>query len=308
MKSIELIANGIYLPKIKMNNKELSEKLHITEEYIYKRTGIENRYFAEEELEKMAIEAAKDAIKNANIEPDKIELIIVATTSSNKIMPGISYLIQKELNIENCMCLDILAGCSGYINAFDIARNYIVLEKVKYALIVGVDCLSKITNQDDLGTAIILSDGAGATILRSSNNKKEYYSHIISKGQDGDILTYEFNKKLKMDGKKIYKYAVTETVKNVEELLKEANVDLEEIAYIVPHQSNQKIITSIATRLKIKEDKMYSNIKQYGNTFCASIPIVLNEMMKNNKLKKGDKIILLGYGGGLNTGSILIEI
>ena len=246
---MKIIASSSYLPENKIENKEIAKKFNIEEGYIEKRTGIKQRYFAKEEkIEEMATKAVEKLIEKTKIEIQEIEMIIVATTSTDRLMPGISNYIQKELKIRKCICLDILAGCSGYINAVDIAQMYINSGKVNNAIVVGVEILS------------------------------------------------------------IYKYAVTETVKNIQKLLEETNSKLEDIKYIVPHQSNLKIITAIANRLEIKMEKIYTNIENVGNTFCASIPIALEEMEKKELLQQGDKIILIGYGGGLNTGSILLEI
>ena len=144
--------------------------------------------------------------------------------------------------------------------------------------------------------------------MQETKEKRLYSSNITSHGQNGKILTYNANEKLQMDGKEVYKYAVTETVKNVKELLKKNQINIDDIKYIIPHQSNLKIMKSIANKLKIDSKKVYTNIENVGNTFCASIPIALDEMFEKHLLKKGDKIILLGYGGGLNTGSILMEV
>ena len=164
--------------------------------------------------------------------------------------------------------------------------------------------MSECTNENDINTKIILSDGAGATIVKRIEEFKLYSSNIQSDGKNGDILTYKINEKIKMDGKAIYKYAVTETV-NIEELLKRNSIKLEDVKYIIPHQSNIKIIKSIATKLNVSMDKVYTNINKIGNTFCASIPIALTQMYEDNLLKD---VILIGYGGGLNTASILLEI
>ena len=307
MNNIKIIGNGYYLPKRKIENSYFFNKMNINDEYIYKRSGIKTRYFVEDEtIEEMAIIASRKAIENAKINENDIDMIIVATTSSDRMMPGISYKIQKELKINECICLDILAGCGGFINALDIARNYISLNKIKKAIIVGVDILSKCFKENDLSVGFILSDGAGAIIVE--NSEKEYYSYIISDGKNGDILTYISGEDIYMDGTKVYKYAVKETVENIRKLLKNANIELNEIKYIVPHQSNAKIMNAIANRLGIETDKMLSNIENVGNTFCASIPIAINKLFEKKDLKSGDKIILLGYGGGLNTGSILLEI
>lgn len=305
---MKIVLSKSYLPSKKVENKEIANRLNIEEEYITKRTGIKQRYFAEEEtIEQMALNAVEKIIEETKVDTEEIGLIIVATTSSNKLMPGISNYIQKEMKISKCICLDILAGCSGYINAVDIAQMYLNSGKVKKAIVVGVDILSKYTNTEDIGTSIILSDGAGATLFESSEDNM-YFSNIEATPDTNNILECNTNGKIKMDGLSIYKYAVTETVKNVKGLLKQSGEKIEKIKYIVPHQSNLKIISAIANRLEISMDKIYTNIEKIGNTFCASIPIALEEMQQKELLKQGDKIVLLGYGGGLNTGSILIEI
>ncbi len=311
MSNIQIVANGIYLPKKQIENEELENILHLEKGYIKKRTGIEKRHYAiEETIEGMALEAVKNALYIAK-EKEDIGLIITATTSTNLLMPGISNYIQKTLQLPPCICLDILAGCGGYINAFDIAKLYIDSGTIKKALIIGVDKLSEIIDKENVGTAVVLSDGAGATLIaKDEENKKEtmYVTHMQSDGEKNEILTYQYGQNLYMNGKEVYKYAITNTVKNIEGLLNKAKISLEDIKYIIPHQSNLKIMKAIATRLQIPMGKMYTNIQQRGNTFCASIPIALYDMQNEGILKKGDKVILLGYGGGLNTGSILMEM
>ena len=311
MSNIQIVANGIYLPKKQIENEELENILHLEKGYIKKRTGIEKRHYAiEETIEGMALEAVKNALYIAK-EKEDIGLIITATTSTNLLMPGISNYIQKTLQLPPCICLDILAGCGGYINAFDIAKLYIDSGTIKKALIIGIDKLSEIIDKENVGTAVVLSDGAGATLIaKDEENKKEtmYVTHMQSDGEKNEILTYQYGQNLYMNGKEVYKYAITNTVKNIEGLLDKAKISLEDIKYIIPHQSNLKIMKAIATRLQIPMEKMYTNIQQRGNTFCASIPIALYDMQNEGILNKGDKVILLGYGGGLNTGSILMEM
>lgn len=318
MKNIEIKSTGSYLPKIEVNNQQLEKELKLEEGYIEKRTGIEKRYYAKNEtIEEIAEKAVinlfeklevQNELDNLNEIVQQIGLIIVATTTPNYLMPGIANKIQKKLRIENAICLDILAGCSGYINALDIAKLYLITEKVEKALVIGVDKLSKYTKKEDVGTSIILSDGAGALLLSTTTKEKVYMSNIKAEIDENEILTCKVNEKIRMNGKEIYKYAVTNTVKNINELLDKSNEKLENIKYILPHQSNSKIMKSMMSKLKIDESKMYMNIKDVGNTFCASIPIALNEMFEKKLLHEKDKIILIGYGGGLNTGSILLEI
>lgn len=311
MSNIHIIANGIYFPQRQIKNDELEKILNLESGYIEKRTGIKNRYYAiKETIQEMALGAAKNVITLADEKQD-IGLIITTTTSTDMLMPGISNYIQKKLEIPPCICFDILAGCGGYINAFDIAKVYMDSRDIKKALIIGVDKLSEIIDKQDIGTAVVLSDGAGATLIEKEETydyQKMYISNVKAEEDKNNILTYQYGKNVYMNGKEVYKYAVTKTVENINELLEKANISLNSVKYIVAHQSNLKIMKAIASRLHIGMDKMYTNIQERGNTFCASIPIALYDMQKSNLLKKGDKIILLGYGGGLNTGSILMEI
>lgn len=309
MKSIEIIGNGTYKPKQIIDNNYFNNKFSLEENWVYKRTGIKTRYWENEKnITQMAIEASRDAINKANIKIQEIDCIIACSTSTDKIMPGVSFEIQKEFDIKKCMCIDLLAGCSGYINAFDIARKYICLEEIKCALIVGVEKVSEFLNYEDINTSIILGDGAGATILKSCDEEKMYSQNIESIGQDGEFLTCSYKDKLYMDGKNIYKFGTVRTVENINKLLDNNNLTIDDIKYIIPHQSNIRILEAMCKRLNIEKEKMYMNLETIGNTFCASIPIALDEMYSKNLLQPKDKIIMLGYGGGLNLGSILLEI
>lgn len=305
MSNMQIISTGKYIPETKITNEELEKKYQVEENYIVKRTGIKQRFYAKEEIEQLAINASKEALKNIK---EKMDLIVVASISGRSQMPSISYEIQKYFDIKNCMCMDILAGCAGFINALDIAKLYIDSGRINTALVVGVEKLSVHLDQNDINTEILLADGAGAIVIKKSNDDKLYDSYIESKGQKGEILTCVNNEKIYMDGKEVYKYAVTDTVKNINKLLDKNEITMEDITYVIPHQSNRRILSSMANKLNLPSDKMYSNVEEYGNTFCASIPIALDDMFKQNKLKENDKVILIGYGGGLNTGSILLEL
>lgn len=308
MNSIRIVASGMYLPYNEINNSYFNNRFNIDDNWIYQRTGIQKRFWADEETTSdLAIKAVQNLKDKSKVDLKKVGLIIVASTKTETTMPGISFEIQKKFDIPNCMCMDILAGCSGYINALDIARKYIELDEVEYALVIGAEKLSKYLNKDDINTAILLGDGAGATLLAKAENKL-YAKNIESIGQEGDILTSRENEKIYMDGKKIYKYAITKVAQNINKLLEDNKLDITEIKYIIPHQSNLRILTSMAEKIGSKPEQIYINISNIGNTFNASIPIVIDEMMKKDLLKDKDKIILVGYGGGLNLGSILIEI
>ena len=306
MGYLKIVDAKSYLPQDRIQNKQIEEKFNLKEGYIKKRTGIEERHYAKnEKIEEMAIKAVEEISKTNDI--SEVDLIIVATTSSKKVMPGISNYVQRKFKIKQCMCLDILAGCSGFINALDIAKIYIETKRIKKALVIGADLLSQIIDKNDLGTVAVLSDGAGALLIESTEEEKKYFSNIKAEEDKKEILTYEAGNSLYMNGTEVYKYAVTKTVENIKELLEKSSENIDNIKYIIPHQSNVKIMKAIANRLNIESKKMYINIEETGNTFCASIPMAIEKMLKENLLKKGDEIILLGYGGGLNTGSILLE-
>lgn len=308
MNSIEIIATGMYLPKNEIKNEYFNSKFSLNNNWIEQRTGIKKRYWVKEEnATDLAINAVKNLITKSKIDIKKIGLIIVASTKYEDSMPGISFEVQKEFDIPDCICMNILAGCSGYINALDIAKKYLELDEVKYVLVIGVETISKNVDVEDVNTAILLGDGAGATLLAKAFNKKYGYN-IKSVGQDGNILTCRENKKIFMDGKKVYKFATTMVSENINELLKKENIKISDVKYIIPHQSNLRILNSIKDKIGATQSQMYINIENVGNTFNASIPIALNEIFEKKLLNKNDKIILAGYGGGLNIGSILLEV
>lgn len=309
MNSIKILASGSYVPGKKVENSYFEDKFDVDDEWIYSRTGIKTRNWTEDEkTSEIAINAVKNLLEtNKKININSVELIIVASVSFEATMPGISFEVQKYFNIKKCMCMDISAGCSGYINGIDIARKYIELNEIKNALVIGVEKLSKFLDKDDINTAILLGDGAGATLLGKSKNKL-YAKNLESIGQDGEILTLKENEKFKMDGKKIYKFVTTKVSKNINDLLKREKLSISDLKYIIPHQSNFKMIENLGTKIGASPNQIYTNIDKVGNTYNASIPIVLDEIIKKDLLKENDKIMLVGYGGGLNLGSILIEV
>lgn len=270
MNDIQIIASSSYLPKTQISNRFFNEKFNLPEDWIKRRTGIETRYFAKDEsIIELGMKVATKLINENKIDKEIIDGIIVATTSTNRLMPGISFEIQKSLNIENCMCIDILAGCSGFINALDIARKYIALNELTNVLVIGIEKISDFLNFEDINTSIILGDGAGALLLTSSKNKKVYYSNIESFGKDNEILTCNSNEKLYMNGRNVYKFAVNKTTNNILETLNKANLLKKDIEYFILHQSNSRIIDSIYEKLDISKDKTYTNLAKVRKYFLC---------------------------------------
>lgn len=306
MNSVKIIATGKYLPKREVKSEYIEKENNLEDGYIYKRTGIETRYYSiDETLEDLAINSVKDMLrKNNNLSILDVDMIITSSTTYNSMMPSLSFEIQKYFNIKDCMCFDIIAGCSGYINALDIAQKYIATSSAKNVLVIGADILSK-NKYDDIKTQILFGDGAGCMYLKAIEENKKYVSNIKSFDDKDQILTCNMNHELSMNGKEVYKFATTKTIENISEILDNSNEKIEDIKFVIPHQSNIKILEKICKKTNAN---MYTNIKRYGNTFCASIPIALDELFEFNQLRENDKIILLGYGGGLNLGSILMEV
>lgn len=305
MNSIKIIATGKYLPEKVVYNESIEKENNYEDGYIYDRTGIEKRHYVENQtLNDIAILSVEDMLrKNKDINLKDIDLIIATSTTIDNIMPSLSYKVQEYFNIKDCMCLDLLAGCSGYINALDIAQKYLSLGERRCALVIGAEVLSQNSYLKE-NDKILFGDGAGCIIIKKCQEKKEYVSLIESISEGNDMLTCDLEHKLYMNGKNVYKFATTKTVENMNKLLEKTDKK-EEIKYVIPHQSNMRIIEKIAQKTKLN---VYTNIKDIGNTFCASIPIALDDLFENDELKAGDKIILLGYGGGLNLGSILMEV
>ena len=206
MNSIKILATSTYLPKNKVINKYFEEKFNLSSKWIEKRTGIKNRYYDKEEtIVDLAVNVAKKIISENNIEASTIDGIIVATTSTDKIMPGISFEVQRNLNIAKCMCLDLLAGCSGYI----------IFDELEKILVIGVERISKYLDFEDKNSSVILGDGAGATLIGKTAKNKIYFSLIESIGENNQILTCNNNEKLYMDGKSIYKFAINKTIQKI---------------------------------------------------------------------------------------------
>lgn len=270
MNNIKIVASSSYLPNMQVSNQFFNSKFNLSENWIKKRTGIENRYFAKDEtITELAIKVSKKLIEENKIDKNIIDGIVVASTSTDRLMPGISFDIQKALKIENCMCLDILAGCSGFINALDISRKYIALGELNNVLVIGVEKISEFLDFEDINTSIILGDGAGALLLTSSKLKKMYYSNIQSFGKDNEILTCNSNEKLYMNGKNVYKFAVNKTTNNIIEILDRAKISKENIKYFILHQSNSRIIDSICEKLDISENKTYTNLDKVRKYFLC---------------------------------------
>ncbi len=313
-----IIGTGSSAPQNVVTNHDLAKVVDTSDEWIYSRTGIKQRRIAtEDNAGSLATEAAKRAIDNAGINPEEIELIIVATTSPDYTFPNTASVVQSNIGATGAMCVDISAACTGFIYGLSMAEAYIQSGQFKKTLIIGAEYMSSIVNWNDRSTCVLFGDGAGAAVLAAVENEEGFraVSCLHSDGSKGHVLTYGDRAKLSrneqdylyMDGQEVFKFAVKTVPESINEVLSKADVKMEDVAHFVLHQANIRIIEAVAKRLGLNMDKFPTNVSDYGNTSAASIPILLDELNRNNILKKNDKIILSGFGAGLSWGSTLLE-
>ncbi len=319
----EIRSIGAYLPERRMANEEFTKFIDTSDEWIVSHTGIKYRHIAtkEQAASDLALIAAKKAIKRANIKPEEIDLIIVATVSPDYHgFPSTACILQDKLGAVNAGALDVTAACTGFIYGLEIAKNFIIGDAYKNILVVATEVLSKIMNWKDRNTSVLFGDGAGAAIVTESTGTSRIGKALLrSDGSGAEFLkvpaggsrnpynndTKEEDIYLYMDGQPVYKFAVRVITEILQELLEKNNLSIDDIAYVVPHQANIRIIKAAAKRLAIPFDKFFINMDEVANTSAASIPLALNEMYEKNLLKKGDLILMAAFGGGLTYGGNL---
>ena len=308
---------GSYLPEKILTNSDLELTLDTTDEWITSRTGIKKRHIiAKDQLTSdLAFEAAKNAIKDANLQPNDIDLIIVATTTPDKVFPSTACILQKKLKIKECPAFDIQAVCSGFIYALSIADKFIKTNAAKNVLVVGADAMSRITDYSDRSNAILWGDGSGAVILSSSNKEGILSTHIHAQGEYEDLLHVTkkeqagiFKETIDMRGNQVFKMAVNTLDMIVDETLSSNKLAKEDIDWLVPHQANIRILEATAKKLNMSMDKVIVTIDEQGNTSAASIPLALDYGIKEKKIKPGHLILMEAFGGGFTWGSALIRI
>jgi 3-oxoacyl-[acyl-carrier-protein] synthase-3 len=322
MNEVKIIGTGSYAPLNIVTNEDLSKIMDTSDEWIFSRTGIRERKISlTENTSDLSTEAAIRALKSANITAEEIDLIIVGTCTPDSFIPSTACLVQANIGAINATCFDISAACTGFIYGLNIATQFIKTGQSKTALVIGAETLSKILNWEDRTTSVLFGDGAGAAILKVSEDKGIISIYTGSDGVRGDVLKCEANplinpyitsevshsKFVTMDGREIFKFAVKVIEKSIEEVLKGTGYSLEDIKYIIPHQANQRIIEYCSKKLNVAQDKFYMNLETYGNTSAGSIPIAFDEIVNKSLLTKGDKVIFVGFGGGLTWGAALIS-
>lgn len=312
----KIIGVGSYLPTKVLTNKDLEKSLDTTDEWITLRTGIKERHIVgpDELTSDLAFEAARNAINNAGINSNEIDLIIVATTTPDKIFPSTACNVQTKLGIKNCPAFDIQAVCSGFIYALSVADNFIKTNSAKNVLIIGADSMSKITDYSDRSNAILWGDGGGAVVLSAANEQGILSTHIHADGQHEELLhvpkkniNNKIQQTIEMEGSQVFKIAVNTLDKIVDEALIANQLQKEDIDWLVPHQANIRILEATAKKLEMSMDKVIVTIDRHGNTSAASIPLALDDGIQSGKIKSGQLLLMEAFGGGFTWGSALIR-
>lgn len=320
----KIVATGSCVPEQVISNDDLANIVDTSDEWISQRTGIRQRHIsAGENTSTLAIGTARMLLERAHIAPQDVELVIVASVTADYGTPTLACMIQKELGLENAVAFDLTAACSGFMFALSVADKYIKTGIYHNAIVIGAETLSKIIDWTDRSTCVLFGDGSGGVYVEASKEKGILEEELGSKGELWDILTegytspanafngleakLEPNYFVYMDGRAVFKFATKMVVKSVANVLEKAGISSEEIAYVVPHQANARIIDVVSAKLGIPREKFYMNMERYGNTSSASIPIALDELHTKGLIQSGDKVILTGFGGGMTWGTMLIE-
>lgn len=305
----KIVGTGVYLPKTVLTNLDLEKMVDTSDEWITTRTGIKERRIAKEEsVVEMAKGASLEALESAKINPKDIDVVLVATLTPEKRFPSTGCLLQSEIGATRGYAFDLSAACSGFLYALEVADGLIKSNKVKRALLVGVERLSEIVDWSDRSTCVLFGDAAGAVILERSEDESDILaSKLYSDGSLWDILYAEKCGYIKMKGRELFRIAVRNMEEACIEVLREAGLSPEEVDLVIPHQANVRIINALMEKLGIPEEKAFVNIDRYGNTSAASIPIALHEAVQEGKLRRGDLVLLTAMGGGLTWGAMLLR-
>ncbi len=317
-----VVGCGSYLPKRIVTNKELAEKVDTTDEWIVERTGIQKRHIAadDESTSDLALKASLQALENAGIDGADLDLIILATATPDNTFPATATKLQSALGMTGGFAFDIQAVCSGFIYAMNVADNFIKSGQVKSALVVGAETFSRILDWEDRGTCVLFGDGAGAVVLKAEQGKGDAQDqgilscHLHSDGRYHDLLYVDGGPSttgtvghVRMEGREVFRHAVTNLAAVVGEALDATGLVAEDIDWVVPHQANRRIIDGTARKLKIDPSKIVVTVDKHANTSAASIPLALAEAVNDGRIKRGNLVLLEAMGGGFTWGSCLVR-
>jgi 3-oxoacyl-[acyl-carrier-protein] synthase-3 len=303
---IKILGTGHYVPNQIVNNHDLEKIVDTSDEWIVSRTGIkERRKVHYETTHEMAYLASKNALKEAKIDASEIDLIVVATITENQKTPAVANFVAGLLGIEDdVMSFDLNAACTGFVYALEVAASLIQQPKYRKALVIGAETLSNVLDYTDRNTCILFGDGAGAVVIEKGKENQLGYFYNTSRPDMSNTL--DVGKFIKMDGRKVFLFAVEVIEKSIKKVLEDANLTLEDIDHIIPHQANERIILAVSKSMNVSMDKFVMNIASYGNTSAASIPLTLSEYKK--KHSKTKSLLFVGFGGGFTYGAAIVKV
>ena len=305
-----IIGIGRYIPEKVLTNFDLEKMVETSDEWIRTRTGIEERRIAaeDEKTSDMAVAAARRAMEDANIEPEDLDMILVATVTPDQAFPTVSCMIQEKLGAFNACAMDISAACAGFMYGLVTGKQFIEAGTYKHVLVIGVEKLSSITDWDDRNTAVLFGDGAGAAVVGPVSDDKGILSFELgADGRGGKHLYLDEKDHTIMNGREVFKFAVRQMGESSVNVIEKAGLSKEDVDFLVPHQANIRIMEAARERLELPVEKMSKTVHKYGNTSAASIPISLVEELEAGKIKDGDVIVMVGFGGGLTWGAIAMR-
>ncbi|MCT1904015.1 beta-ketoacyl-ACP synthase III [Oceanobacillus sojae] len=308
--SIGILGTGHYLPTNVVTNNDLEKIVDTNDEWIRTRTGILERRLATDDIDTsdMAYHASVEALKEADVKAEDIDLILVATVTPDTAFPSIACLIQDRLGAVNAAAMDIGAACAGFMYGVITANQFIAAGTYKNVLVVGTEKLSKITDWTDRSTCVLFGDGAGAAVIGEVSEGKGILSFELgANGAGGKELYLNKEDHIIMNGREVFKFAVRQMPESTINVVEKIGLSREDVDYLVPHQANIRIMEAARERLGISEDKMAKTIERFGNNSSASIPMALSEAVKEGKIKDNDLIVLVGFGGGLTWGAVAMR-
>jgi 3-oxoacyl-[acyl-carrier-protein] synthase-3 len=312
---------GSYLPEKVLSNKDLEKMMDTSDEWIRERTGIKRRHIAadDETTGSMALEAARRAIEDAGASLDEIDLLCLGTATPDKVFPSTACIVQRQLGIKGCPAFDVHAACSGFLYGFDLANRYIQTGGARKAVVIGSETLSRITNWEDRGTAVLFGDGAGAVVLEASDEPGVMSTHIHADGEYEELLHvrqgvsigYDITRKgeafIEMQGNAVFRRAVATFDKIARETIEDLDGHIDDIDWFVPHQANMRIIQAAAKKLGLPMERVIATVDEHANTSGASIPLALDLAVKEGRIKRGDTLLFAAFGAGFTWGSAMLK-
>lgn len=324
-RTVSIVGTGMYAPERVLTNADLEKMVDTTDEWIVTRTGIRERHIAraDQATSDLAAEAARRALADAGVRAEDVDLIIVATITPDMGFPNTACLVQNQIGAKKAFCFDIEAACSGFIYALETGKKFIASGSIQTALIIGAEKMSAFVDWQDRGTCVLFGDGAGAAVLQARNAPHGIMASVLgSDGALGELLMLPAGGSrnpaseqtvkdrlhyLKMAGREVFKHAVTNMVVSAKGALKKSGLTAHDVDWIIPHQANLRIIDAIADRLGEPREKLVINLDRYGNTSAATIIMALDELSKSGKVKKGQRVLMVAFGGGFTWGATVVE-